>query len=392
MEDIRKALDNRSFQEGVSRAAHSAEVNVPKILSSNPHIVEMAKEVKKAKERVIANLDYYIEQAVESLKAVQAKPYLAKTPEEAKEYILGMVGSSKTIVLSKSMVAEEIGLRGYLEENGNEVWETDLGQLLVQLEHGKPMHTTAPAIHLTRERVAILLREKLGAELSESDPPEKMVRFVRRFLREKFTKANVGISGANAIAADTGAIFLVENEGNIKLVTGLPEKHIVVAGIEKILPTALDAFKTVLVQAAYAGLYPPTYLNIIAGPSSTADIEHTRVYGAHGPLELHVVLIDNGRKKAAEHPFLKEQLRCIRCGRCQYECPVWRHTANLWGGPAYGGPMGINWTAITLSEEVASGLAVLCLNCRRCNEVCPVEIPLSDIISKLKVDYSKRIK
>ncbi|MCE4605777.1 MAG: lactate utilization protein [Desulfurococcales archaeon] len=350
----------------------------------------MAKEVKEAKEKVIGSIDQYINQAIESLKAVNAKPYLASTPEEAREYVASIVGSGKTIVFSKSMVAEEIGLREYLEEKGNEVWETDLGQLLIQLEHGKPMHTTAPAIHLTRERVAMLLKEKLGADLSEDDPPEKMVKYVRKFLRGKFTKADIGISGANAIAADTGIIFLVENEGNIKLVTGLPGKHIVITGIEKILPTTLDAFKTVLVQAAYAGLYPPTYINIIAGPSSTADIEHTRVYGAHGPLELHVILLDNGRRKAVEHPFLKDQLRCIRCGRCQYECPVWRHTANLWGGPAYGGPMGVNWTAITLSEEVASGLAMLCLNCRRCEEVCPVEIPIAEIISKLKTVYTSK--
>jgi len=389
LDDIKKALDDPSFQEGVSRAAHSAEINVPKVLSKNPNLVNMAQEVRDIKEKVIANIDQYINQAIKSLEAIHAKPYLAETAEDAREYILGIVGTGKTIVFSKSMVAEEIELREYLEQKGNEVWETDLGQLLIQLEHGKPMHTTAPAIHLTKERVAKLLKEKLGADLSENDPPEKMVRYVRGFLREKFTKADIGISGANAIVADTGAIFLVENEGNIRLVTGLPQKHIVITGIEKILPTTLDAFKTVLVQAAYAGLYPPTYLNIIAGPSSTADIEHTRVYGAHGPLELHVVLLDNGRKKAVEHPFLKDQLRCVRCGRCQYECPVWRHTANIWGGPAYGGPMGINWTAITLSEEAASGLAMLCLNCRRCNEVCPVEIPISDIISKLKTLYAK---
>jgi len=251
------------------------------------------------------------------------------------------------------------------------------------------MHTTAPAIHLTRERIAKLLRDKLRADLSESDPPEKMVRFVRGFLREKFTRADVGISGANTVAADTGAIFLVENEGNIRLVTGLPEKHIVVTGVEKIVPTIIDAYKTVLVQAAYAGLFPPTYLNVISGPSSTADIEHTRVYGAHGPLELHVVFIDNGRRKAAKF-FLRDQLRCVRCGRCQYECPVWRHTANLWGGKVYGGPMGVNWTGITEGVEVASGLSELCLGCGRCDLVCPVSIPLSSIIHRLKEMYLRK--
>ena len=388
LKEIRRVLRDESFQEGVRRAAYSAQIRVPRILAGNPHLVEMAREVRRVKEAVARNLDHYIEEAVESLERVNAKPYIAETPEDAQGIIARIVGTGKTVIMSKSMVAEEIGVREYLEEKGNEVWETDLGQLLIQLEHGRPMHTTAPAIHLTREAVARLLREKLGFDLGEDASPEEMVARVRGFLREKFTRADVGISGANALAADTGALFLVENEGNIRLVTGLPPVHIVVTGVDKIVPTMMDAAKTVIVQAAYAGLYPPTYIDVIAGPSSTADIEHTRVYGAHGPLELHVVLVDNGRRRASRHRVLWEQLRCIRCGRCQYECPVWRHTANVWGGPVYGGPMGVNWTAVTMGEEAASGLAMLCLGCRRCDMVCPVEIPLAGILHYLKTRYA----
>ncbi|MET1101058.1 MAG: lactate utilization protein B [Pyrodictiaceae archaeon] len=391
LSSVLEALKNTTLQEGIRRAAYNAEINVPRILSQNPHLEKLAREVEEAKKKVIENLDNYIDMTIESLKKVNARPYLAETAEDARNYVASLVGKGKTIVMSKSMVAEEIGLREHLESMGNEVWETDLGQLLIQLEHSKPMHTIVPAIHLTREAVAKLLREKLEAGISSGASPEEMVRFVRRFLREKFIKADVGISGANAIAADTGTIFLIENEGNIRLVTGLPEKHIVVASVEKILPSLLDAYKAVIVQAAYAGLYPPTYINIIAGPSSTADIEHTRVYGAHGPLELHVVLVDNGRRNAAKHPLLREQLRCVRCGRCQFECPVWRHTANIWGGPVYGGPMGVNWTAITLGEEKASSLAMLCLGCRRCNEVCPMNIPLAELIHYLKTVQARRI-
>ena len=139
-----------------------------------------------------------------------------------------------------------------------------------------------------------------------------------------------------------------------------------------------------LVQAAWAGLYPPTYVNLISGPSSTADIQHKRVYGAQGPLELHLILVDNGRREAARHPVLWEQLRCVRCGRCQWECPVWQQAANKWGGPVYGGPMGMGWTAITHSLREAAELSLLCLGCGRCDVVCPVEIPLSRIIRWLK--------
>ena len=391
MDKVLEVISEEEFLEGVRRATISAEVKVAGILEHNPFIAELAKEVKIVKEHVLNNIDEYIEETIKSLRSVNANPYLAESREEALEYIGKIVGKGKTVIMSKSMVAEEIGLREYLEAEGNEVWETDLGQLLIQLEGSKPMHSIAPAIHLTRDKVARLIRDKLGLDVT-GDSPEGIVRKVREFLREKFVSAEVGISGANAIAADTGSVVLVENEGNIRLVTGLPLRHIVVTGIDKIVPTLIDAFKVAIVQAAYGGLYPPTYINVISGPSSTADIEHTRVYGAHGPLEVHVVLVDNGRRSALSDPDLKNQLRCVRCGRCQFECPVWQHTANIWGGPAYGGPMGIAWTAITADIHGASSLAYLCLSCRRCEVVCPMEIPLERIIRSLRRKYVVNLK
>jgi L-lactate dehydrogenase complex protein LldG len=389
--DIRRVIRDEEFQVGVKKASSHAEEKVPAILEKYPYIRELAREVERVKKEVIANLDYYIDETINSMKRAGMKTYIALTAKDAREYIGSLVGSGKVIVLSKSMTAEEVGLREYLESLGNEVWETDLGQLLVQLEGSKPMHSVAPAIHLTRRRVAALLKSRLGFEVSEDASPEEMVRLVRNFLRSKFVRADVGISGANAIAADTGSIVLVENEGNIRLVTGLPPLHVVIAGVEKIVPTLMDALRVAMVQAAYDGLYPPNYINVITGPSATADIEHKRVYGAHGPLEVHVVLLDNGRRRARLDPILRDQLRCIRCGRCQWECPLWHHTANYWGGPTYGGPMGVVWTAITQGVEVASGLAMLCLGCRRCDFVCPVEIPLSRILHNLKREYVKRL-
>ena len=389
--EVVKVLGDSEFQASVWRASLNAEEKTWRLLGENKWLVELAREVEEAKKRVAENIELYVEMTKESLEKINARVYLAGDSSEARETVGRIVGSRKTIVFSKSMVAEEIGLREYLEELGNEVWETDLGQLLVQLEKGKPMHTTAPAIHLSRKKAARLVRKKLGVKIDENASPEEIVRAVRGFLRKKFIEADVGISGANAIAADTGSIFLLENEGNIRLATSLPPKHIVVAGVEKIVPSMLDAYKTVLVQAAYAGLYPPTYISIISGPSSTADIEHHRVYGAHGPLELHVVLIDNGRISASKHWALKNQLRCVRCGRCQWECPVWRHTANIWGGPAYGGPMGVIWTAITMGEDAGAALSMLCLGCGRCDLVCPVRIPLSKIIRYLKTRYASSL-
>ncbi|MEB3844515.1 MAG: lactate utilization protein [Desulfurococcales archaeon] len=390
LEQVYRGLEDPEFQEALRRAVSNAEGKHLEKLRSHPYLSALARQVREAKEEVINNIDTYVRKTMESLRRVKATPYLAETASEAREIVYRIVGGEGPVVMSKSMVAEEVGLRDYLSSRGVEIWETDLGQLLVQLEHGKPMHTTAPAIHLTVDRAARLVRDRLGVDLPPKPRPEDIVAAVRVFLREKFVRAKAGISGANAIAADTGAVVLVENEGNIRLVTGLPEKHIVIAGIDKILPNLDIALAEALVQAAYAGLYPPTYIDVIAGPSNTADIEHHRVYGAHGPRELHVVLVDNGRLNAARDPDLRDQLRCIRCGRCQWECPVWQQTANLWGGPVYGGPMGVLWTAITLGKEAGAGLAMLCLNCGRCDAVCPVEIPLSRLIRNLKKYYAEK--
>jgi L-lactate dehydrogenase complex protein LldG len=382
-QEIWEALLDEEFQEALRRASTISQVRVEELLAERGELVELCREVADIKRRSIDTLEELVERAYRSLEAVRAKPYLARDAEEARKIIGGLVGSGKLVVMAKSMAAAEVGLRGYLESLGNEVWETDLGELLVQLEGSKPMHTITPAVHMTRYKAIKLVSEKLGVKL-KGDSVEEAVKAVREFLRGKIVKADVGISGANALAADTGAIVLVENESNIRLVTSTPPIHIALVPVDKIVPTLLDAVKVAMVQAAYAGLYPPTYISIIAGPSSTADIERVRVYGAQGPRELHVVLLDNGRLKALKDPILKEQLRCIRCGRCQYECPVWVHTANKWGGPAYGGPMGLVWTAITVDPVEAGKLSYLCLGCGRCDASCPVEIPLSTILRHLK--------
>ena len=385
LEEILRLLDDKSFQQALQDSVRNAERKHERVAGSYPYLEELARKVREAEERVLADLDYYIDQTIKSVEKNKGIPHLARDAEEARKIVLDIAGECKgPVVMSKSMVAEEVGLREFLESEGFEVWETDLGQLLVQLEGGRPMHTTAPAIHMTVERAKRLVREKLRVEIAEEAGPEEIVAAVRRFLRKKFTAACLGISGANSVAADTGAIVLVENEGNIRLTTSLPPVHVAITGVDKILPTLQDAVAEALVQAAWAGLYPPTYLNIIAGPSNTADIQHKRVYGAHGPKEFHLILLDNGRREAAKIEPLGEQLKCIRCGRCQWECPVWQQTANKWGGPVYGGPMGMGWTAITYSLRDAAELSLLCLGCGRCDVVCPVEIPLSRIIRWLK--------
>ena len=371
--------------EAIKRAV---EANVPRtmsILEKYPYVTELAKELRRAKEEVIRNLDYYVDKTIKSLEAIGARAYLARDGEEARSIISGIVGKGKVIVLGKTMVGAEIGLREYLTSIGNEVWETDLGEFLLQLTGDKPTHIVAPALHMTRERAAEVIKRKLGINV-KADPSE-IAQAARRFLRDKFFRADFGITGANAVAADTGAVLLIENEGNIRFTTVSPPVHIMLTGIEKIVPTLHHAMMEVLVQSAYAGLYPPTYVNLVAGPSSTADVEQTRVSPSHGPREVHVILLDNGRSKAAKDELLWEALLCIRCGRCHFHCPVYRALDGSWGESPYVGPMGVMWTAIVYGIEKAGPHAMLCMHAGTCREACPMKINIPEIIQGIKARY-----
>jgi L-lactate dehydrogenase complex protein LldG len=387
MDVLYRSLEDYSLQEGLRRTMANLVPAPYRVLANWSYMTKLAEEIRGIKEEVIRNIDYYIDLTIKNVKAyARGEGFYARTREDVYKIIDSILEDHKRrmiIVKAKSMVTEELKLREYLIEKGHEVYETDLGELLIQLSGDKPMHAIGPAIHIPKER-AVMLTSKLGIKLARDAGHEDIVRGVREFLREKFVKADVGISGANAVAADTGSIVLVENEGNIRLSTSLPPVHIAVTGIEKIMPTLDYAIKQAIVQSGYAGLYPPTYLTVISGPSSTADIEFHRVYGAHGPHKFYLILYDGGRRMAVEHPYLWEQLLCIKCGRCQGECPIWELTANNWGGNVYGGPMGLAWTAIVEDKVKASHLALLCLECGLCKEVCPMKIDMPRIAHILK--------
>lgn len=382
--EILAALDNNVLQAGLRRSARNLVSATYNVINLWPYLTDLAKNVRKIKEKVLNNIHYYIDLAMRNIEKTSGFSYLAKTPHEVFKIIDDIIGEdNKLIVKSKSMVTEEIKIREHLLNKGHAIYETDLGELLIQLSGDKPMHTVAPAIHIPKEEVIKILNTA-GMTINRNMSIEDIVFMVRRFLREKFVKADIGISGVNVLAADTGALFLVSNEGNIRLVTGLPPTHIAILGIEKLMPNMRNAFLQALVQAGYAGIYPPTYISIISGPSSTADIELTRVYGVHGPKKLYVIFYDGGRIAAIKNQYLSEQLYCIKCGRCQVECPIWCLTGNIWGGSVYGGPMGIPWTAITEDVKLASYLSIFCLGCGKCKKVCPMEIDMPKIIRYLK--------
>jgi len=376
-----------SWEVAIERAVSHSVPNTYEVLASYPHIRQLAREVRKAKEEVIRNLDYYIEEFRKSAERIGGRFYLAERGEDAVEITAKIVGRGKVVVLGKNNVAIETGLRKRLEKEGNEVWETDLGEFLIQIADDEPSHIVAPALHMTKEAAAEVLRRRLG--MAVPPDPVAIAQRVREFLRDKLLKADVGITGANALAADTGAVILVENEGNIRMVTALPPVHVVYDGVEKIVPTLIHALYVANVQAAYAGLYPPTYINVTGGPSSTSDIEKHRVSPAQGPKEYHVVLVDNGRRAAAKDPALWEALLCIRCGRCHLHCPVYWALGRGFGKPPYTGPMGVMWTAVTRGIEAAGPHALKCVHAGNCKEVCPVGIDIPQVIHEVRKRYLK---
>ena len=360
------------------------ENNIPKvdsILEKYPYLSTMADEIREAKLNVIGNLDSYVKMTMESIESTGGKAYLAKTVADAQEILKKIVGTGKKIVMAKSNVAHEIDTINTLESSGNSVSETDLGAYLIQLSRDESSHIVFPSLHMTREEIGRMLHKELGLQLSETSTTEEIVAAVRQLLRKKYMEADIGISGANAISANTGSVVLVENEGNIRIDTVLPPVHIIITGIDKIVPTLNDAMKEAMVQSAYAGLYPPTYLNVTSGPSSTADIELRRVSPATGPKEVHVILLDNGRMEASLDESMKEALLCIKCGRCYFSCPVYRVLGKDWGKQPYGGPTGAMWTAI-VNRDYAT--AEYCTHSGGCREVCPMKINIPKVLEYIK--------
>jgi L-lactate dehydrogenase complex protein LldG len=380
-EGLMGALRNERIMIALERARAAYRQNLSKTLAKYPHTIALADEVRKIKERSVDNWESLLKEAMDNVVENKGQAYFARTADEARRIVGEIVGSKKALVKAKSMTCEEIDLRQHLQELGNEVWETDLGELIVQLLDEGPMHILSPAVHVPKEDVAVLFSKVMGKEV----PPDIAleVAAAREFLRQRYVEADVGISGANIVSADTGSLFVIENEGNARLVTGLPPVHIAVVGIEKLVATLAESFKVAEVTWRYAQYAVPSYLNVISAPSKTGDIEKTTTYGAHGPKEMHVVFMDNGRSEMAKDPVLRQALYCLRCGGCMYECPVFALVGGKFGYKYFIG-YGAAWTAHVASLARAAPVAYTCLRCGRCVERCPVKIDTGSIIAHMR--------
>ena len=351
----------------------------------------LREDLTARKARAIDDLPALIELFTREAEAVGAKVYRAVDAAEARRIVTAICRAKKAklVVKSKSMATEEIGLTDHLESQGIHAIETDLGEWIIQLAGERPSHLIAPAIHKTREEVASLFSKVVGHPVPDDIP--SLVAVARKELRQSFIDADIGITGGNALIADTGTLMLVTNEGNADLATTLPAVHIAVVGIEKIVPTIDDAIAIVkLLARSGTGQKITSYTQFITGPSRSADIELKPQIGVHGPKELHFVLVDNGRTAMRDDPAARDALRCIRCGACSNVCPSYQEVGGHVFGHIYTGPIGLVVSPWHHGIESVAHEQSLCMGCNACDTVCPVSIPLAALITDVRAEAVER--
>jgi len=369
-----KDLDARQkFYAATHHSVQARNLVVEKVLNWES-LRESAHQIKA---RSIANLANLLEEFEKNATANGMKVYWAETEEQACTYILNLarLNRASLIVKSKSMVTEEIGLSHVLEKEGIETIETDLGEFIVQLAGEGPSHITTPAIHKSRDDIGKLFAERLGVAFNSD--PTYLTSVARDFLREKFLRAEMGISGGNFAIAETGDVVIVENEGNARFTTTIPRIHVAVLGIEKVIPRLEDlpTFLSILPRSG-TGQKITSYVSLIRSPRMHGDTD--------GPEEIHVVLLDNGRSEILADPLMREVLYCIRCGACLNVCPVYQTVGGHTYGSVYPGPIGSAFTPLMNTLEMTKDLPYASSLCGRCSEICPVKIDIHHLLIWLR--------
>jgi iron-sulfur cluster protein len=361
---LRKAMDNFAVAYPIARKNAFAGLDTD----------EMIQTVADIKADAVIHNKALMDEFLQKAKANGIHVHLAETAEDANRIIADIAKKTNTrsVVKSKSMTAEEIHLNRWLETEGLEVTETDLGEWIVQLRKEGPSHMVMPAIHLSRYQVADLFSTVTGTE--QDAEIQRLVKVARKELREKFVTADMGITGANYIIAETGTIGIATNEGNARLVSTLPRVHVALAGIDKLLPTITEALAINRVLPKNAtGQSITSYVTWITGPSECKTTES-------GKREMHLVFLDNGRSKIAKDPVFAQVLQCVRCGACANVCPVYRMVGGHQLGHIYIGAIGLITTYFFHGREHARNLVQNCTNCGACKAICAGGIDLPSLI------------
>jgi len=344
----------------------------------DPMIKELQKNVKNIRENSIKNLKGLLDKAEGSFKDNDIEFYIAKNGEEANNIIYDIVKDEEIIAKSKSNTLSEIGLVDFLKKKNLEVIETDLGDRIIQLIDDGPVHPTAPALHFSIQEIADIIQEKLKMKVEPK--PRHILETIKADVLEKLKKASVGVTGANAVAAHEGSIVMIHNEGNISLLT-LKDTHIIVFGIDKLVDTLEDAMSVAKLETAYAtGAKLPSYINVVSGPSKTADIQKILLKDMYGARRIVAIALDNGRSKTPP-----ECLWCIGCGSCIIHCPVYNIVGYDFGYKGYLGGRGVAFTRFIEGEKASFEAGIyMCTLCSRCTQACPLEIPIADIIEDVR--------
>ncbi|MEJ5166549.1 MAG: lactate utilization protein B [Thermoanaerobaculia bacterium] len=370
-EKIKASLQKETLKNNLWKAVKHTLLSRKKIVESYSNWEELREKAFKIRKTSIENLDKLWEGVKNKIQSRGGNFFIVEDEKEALKIVEDILEKHKNfpIVKSKSMVSEEVGIREYLEKKGYEIYETDLGELIVQWEGKPPSHITAPAIHLSRFEIAKIFEEKLNLKVSSE--PEELTKVAREFLREKFLKAKASIVGANFILSENGSLVLLENEGNIRFCLNIPEEVIILTGYEKIIPKIEDLI-------VFLKLLPP---------SATGQLQNC--YTSFVPLgkKHHLIVLKSFREKILNSER-KEILYCIRCGACINTCPVFSTIGGHSYSSVYPGPIGLILSFYNL-PSLSGDILNLCSLCFACSEICPVKIPIPEIILKGRASVGK---
>ena len=382
-DEIKEKLNNSIMQTALSRFADQYPTARLKAYENVDSIDDLRDDLRNMKREAVDHIEDLADEFEEAITARGGNLYRATDGDDLKQHLLQICRENNVqrIVKSKSMATEEIHLNKFLQQHDLHVRETDLGEWMLSVAGQTPSHMVMPAIHLNRNQCAEFFSQALNEEIPSDIP--FMIQTARRVLREEFLQADMGISGANFGIAENGAIGLVTNEGNARIVTTLPRVHVVIIGYEKLIPKIADAAKILRLLPRNGTCQRMTsYMTMIDGP--TPVIRKENDHWIEEDRKLYVILLDNGRLKAAQDPKLKEIYQCVRCASCLNVCPIWTLVGGHVYGHIYSGGIGAILTGLLNSMDDFSKFSDLCIGCRKCESICPGKIPIPDLIDELR--------